>query len=316
MFDLPIILVKGGDSSLDFFDDDLAKFPNHRVCTSAVDALLILEDAPASVVVTEMEVGDMNGIELAEAIRDIDEDQNHYTHIILFGARQSSETIAQPDFHDAIDVVTGTKRNDVLEHQILAGARISHQLNELKRSNDSLQRLCTVLRKGQRLDSLTGFGNRAYAEQSLRDTISQIDSRGGAVCLVMISIANFDEVIATYDQSIADELVLGVSQRIRHLVRPLDVVTYFEPGKFALILMQPTIEQCTADCYQRIFDGTRLKSYSTAAGFQSARIAMSLCASVADSGPPNPQMMIDTTLGALQESLRTEAIIVHHIKPE
>ena len=315
MFDLPVVVVKGGHSTLDFFDDELLKFSNNRVCYGAVNALQILEDSPASVVITEMDVGDMNGLELAEAIRDIDEERSHFTYIILIGAI-NHERVQQAAFHNAIDAVTGTKRVDVLEHLALAGGRISHEINTLRQSNLSLQNLCKDLRRGQLLDPLTGLGNREFAEQSLSDTIRQIESRGGAVCLVMISVHNYQDVKETYDTTIAGELVVSVSDRIQHLVRPLDVVTYFSPGQFALVLMQPTIEQCSAECYKRIFDGVRLKSYTTTAGFQPVEIAMSLCAATADAGPPNQQQMIDIAIGNLAESKRTDTIMVHHIKPE
>jgi diguanylate cyclase (GGDEF)-like protein len=205
---------------------------------------------------------------------------------------------------------------DVMEHLALAGGRISQKMNALRASNDSLQNLCNDLRKGQLLDPLTGLGNREYAEQSLNDTIRQVVSRGGAVCLVMISVHNYEKVKETYDTSIAGELVVNISERIQSLVRPLDVVTYFSPGLFALVLMQPSIEQCTAECYARIFDGVRLKSYPTSAGFQPVSIGMSICAATADLGAPNLEKMIELATNELDESVRTESIKVHHIKPE
>lgn len=315
MFDLPLVVVKGGQSILDFFDDNLLKFSNNRVCFGAVNALQVLEESPASVVITEMDVGDINGIELAEAIRDIDEERSHFTYIILIGA-VNRERVEKESFHLAVDAVTGTKRVDVLEHLVLAGARISQQANELRASNAALQGLCADLRRGQLLDPLTGLGNREYAEQALRDTIRQIESRGGAVCLVMIQVANYEEVKGLYDTTIAGELVVNVSERIQGLVRPLDVVTHFSRGLFCLVLIQPSIEQCTAACYERIFDGVRLKSFSTAAGFQQVRIGMSICAATAETGPPDQQKMIDMAKGSLDESVRNQTIIVHHIKPE
>ena len=265
MFDLPVVLVKGQNSNLDFFDDVLIKFTNCLVYSGAVNALQALEDAPANVVIMETDVDEMTGIELAEAIRDIDEDRNHFTYIILIGAI-NPEQVRKDSFHLIIDAVTGTKRADVMEHLALAGARISVQVNALRASNDSLQHLCNHLRKGQLLDPLTGLGNKEYAEQALNDTIRQVESRGGAACIVMISVHNYEAVKETYDESIARELVVNISERLQSLVRPLDVVTYFSPGLFALVLMQPNIEQCTAECYRRIFDGMRLKSYATRAG--------------------------------------------------
>lgn len=299
---------------MDFFDDTLLKF-NNRVCYGALNALQILEDSPAHVVITEMDVGDMNGIELAEALRDIDEERDHFTYIILIGAA-NKERVEQDSFHRAIDAITGTKRVDVLEHLVIAGARISDQINQLKASNRSLTGLCADLRKGQLLDPLTGIGNREYAEQALGDTIRQVESRGGAACLVMISIDNYNDLKEAFDTKIAGELMVSVSERLRSLVRPLDAVTYFQPGLFALILLQPSIEQCTADCYTRIFDGIRLKSYSTSAGFQPVRVGMSICAATTDTGAPSTDQMVRKSLEGIPSSLASESIVVHHIKAE
>jgi diguanylate cyclase (GGDEF)-like protein len=315
MFDLPVVVVKGGHSTLDFFDDELMKFKNNRVCFGAVNALQVLEDSPANVVIIEMDVGEMSGVELAEAIRDIDEERGHYTYIILIGAI-NRERVQTDEFHRTIDAVTGTKRVDVLEHLTLAGTRISSRINQLSASNKSLQNLCSDLRKGQLLDPLTGLGNREYAEQALNDTIRQVDSRGGAVCLVLISVHNYEEVKQSYDTSIAGELVVNVSERIQSLVRPLDVVTYFSPGMFALVLIQDSIDQCTAECYTRIFDGVRLKSYTTTAGFQPVSLGMSICAATADGGLPTPDQMIEIASKNLEESITSDTIMVHHIKPE
>lgn len=316
MFDPPVVVVvKGGNSILDFLDDGLMKISNNRVCFGAVNALQVLEDAPANVVIMEMDAVEMTGFELAEAIRDIDEERNHFTYFILVGA-MDHERVLLDDFHQVIDAVTGTKRVDVIEHLTLAGARISLQMNALHASNDSLQYLCNNLRKGQLLNPLTGLGNREYAEQALNSTIRQVESRGGAACIVMISVHNYEEVKETYDTSIADELIVNVSERIQRLVRPLDVVSYFSPGLFALVVIQPNIEQCTAKSYNRIFDGLRLKSYTTKAGFQSVSIGMSICAATAETGAPTIDNMIKFARKELDESVRTESIMVHHIIPE
>jgi len=316
MFDQPVVVVvKGGNSILDFLDGGLMKVSDNRVCFGAVNALQVLEDAPANVVITEMDAGEMTGFELAEAIRDIDEERNHFTYIILIG-ETNPEQIQLDDFHQAVDAVTDTKRLDVIEHLALAGARISMQMDALRASNDSLQHLCNNLRKGQLLDPLTGLGNREYAEQALYDTIRQVESRGGAACVVMISVHNYEEVIETYDTSIAGELIVNISERIQRLVRPLDVVAYFSPGLFALVLIQPNIKQCTAECYKRIFDGVRLKSYTTSAGFQPVSIGMSICAATADTGAPTVGNMIKFATRELDESVRTESIMVHHLIPE
>ncbi len=312
MFDLPIVVVKGGNSILDFFDHELIKFTNNRVCYGAANALQVLEDAPASVVITEVDVGDMTGIELAQAIRDIDSERNHYTYVILIGA-VNHRMVESDVFRENIDMITGTKRVDILNHLTLAGGRISKQLTSLMVSQASLQRLCNDLRKRQLLDPLTGLGVRSFAEKVLHDSIRQIDSRGGAVCFMMISIQNYESVKESYNMVIAGELVVAVSERIQALVRPLDVVTYYAPGQFALILVQPSIEQCTVECYMRIYEGVKLKTYSTSAGFQSVEIAMSICPGTAESGPPEKDVMISTAIENLDVSYTKNCIVLKHI---
>jgi len=83
----------------------------------------------------------------------------------------------------------------------------------------------------------------------------------------MLAITNFNDVVQSHNQHIADELVIAVSEKINHLVRPLVIVSYCEDGQFTLILVQPNIENCTTECYGRLYDGVGLKSYGASAGF-------------------------------------------------
>ena len=133
--------------------------------------------------------------------------------------------------------------------------------------------------------------------------------------MLILAVTNLDKILSRYDQRIANDLIIAVAEKIKHLVRPLDIVTHIEDGRFALILVQPTIEQCTADCYQRIYDGVRLKSYKTAAGFLDADIAMSICASHAENGPPSPESLLSGAADGLVEAVRAERVIVNHLTP-
>ena len=95
----------------------------------------------------------------------------------------------------------------------------------------------------------------------------------------------------------------------------MGVVTYFKPGIFALVLVQPGIEHCTAERCQRIFDGFRLKSYKSAAGFLETDIAMSVCASHAENEPPSPETMIQQAKQSIELAFQKNAIEVHYLTP-
>jgi diguanylate cyclase (GGDEF)-like protein len=312
MFDHQIIIVRHPDSDPTPYERALAKFSRLKIATSAVDALQFLEDSPAHVAIVETQCADMSGIEIAEAIRDIDEDANHFTYICLVGD-EIEEALTQA----AVETVDlHIKQADTTLTAItLAGQRIAGRINALGALNVELREKNFELQKGQLLDPLTGLGNMRMAEQSLDDSIRQIESRGGAVCVLILAVTNLNDVIAQYDQRIGDELIQAVAEKIKHLVRPLDIVTYIEDGRFAMILLQPSIEHCTAECYQRIYDGVRLKTFKTAAGFVSADIAMSICASHAENGPPAPETLLNGAATGLFEAVRNSKVVVNHLTP-
>lgn len=290
--------------------DLLDTFSNKKVFTSAVDALQYLERNPADVLVTEFDMPEMNGMDLIEALRDIDEERSHYTWILMTGADNAD----LPDVAAATpDTLIQTRDPAAMRSAILAGVQMVTRLNALMNRIRNLEQRCQELEKGQLLDTLTGLGNRRYAEQFLRDTIRQVESRGGAVCFLSILLLNHDELIERYDKKIADAVVISVGERIQHLVRPLDVVTYFDKAEFAIIMIQPTIEHCTAECYQRVLDGVNLKSYKTPAGFLETSACMSICAATAETGAPDPEVIIHTAQRNIKEAASTNKIVVKHL---
>lgn len=309
-----LVIVKSPDTPGSYYERALEPFEDKRICEGAVDALQLLEKSPACVAVVEAKMPDMDGLEVAEAVRDIDEERGHFTWLILIGAEFGTDV--QNAFDEHIDAFVEANDPAMLRAAVRAALRISEKINQLAADNQTLLIEREGLIKGQLLDPLTGLGNRRYAEQALSDVARQIESRGGAVCFLIIEVGNIDKVRDTYDGKIADELIVAVAKRIQQLVRPMDIVTYFAPGQFALVLLQPTIEQCTAECYQRIFDGIGLKSYQTSVGFLDVQIGMSICASLAETGAPHISTMIDTAQANLPDALRSRTILVQHLNVE
>lgn len=312
MFDQQIIIVLHPDTDPHPFERALAKFTQVKYSTSAVDALQFLESSPAKVAFVQTGCIDMSGIEIAEAIRDIDLDANHYTYICLFGD-ELGENLTQAAI-ETIDCHLPEARENITS-VTLAGQRLASRINHLTEQTVELQNKNFELQKGQLLDPLTGLGNMRMAEQSLNDSIRQIESRGGAVCVLILAVTNLNDILSRFDSRIGNELIVSVAEKIKHLVRPLDIVTYIDDGRFALILVQPSIEHCTAECYQRIYDGVRLKSFKTAAGFLDADIAMSICASHAEHGPPAADSLLSGAAEGLFEAVRTDRVVVNHLTP-
>ena len=200
------------------------------VCVGAVSALQKLEESSTDLIVTHQTTDDMSGIEFAESVREIEADTGNFSYIMVIGDELEA-------FDGAVNQWLPASEADVLlPSAARAALRLALDTQELRDKNAALRRLNTELEQGQLQDTITGLGNRRFAMQSLDDTIRQIEARVGAVCFLMIGIMNLDEVSGQYDQTISNELINAVSARIQNLVRPLDVVTYLGPGRFALIL--------------------------------------------------------------------------------
>lgn len=194
----PVVIVKHPDSPGQRYTDALVAFPARQICEGAVDVLQQLEAEPAHVVITEMNLVDMTGIELAEAIRDIDSEPGHFTYIILHGSEISDDM--QVACENDIDVFVSEADPRILELSVQAGMRIADHVN-----------------------------------------------------------------------------------------------------------------QCTAACYQRIFDGVGLKSYKTSVGFKAVNIAMSICATHAEAGAPDPERMITVARSNLETARSNQSILVEHL---
>lgn len=311
MYQQPIVIVKRPDTPADRYEQTLAAFPSQRVCTSGANAMQAIETSPARIAIIEYHLEDMDAVDLAEMIRDVDHELDRFTYLVLVGDELSDDVAAA--FESTVDAFVAEEDIASLANIARAAARISHSLNEALTAKAQLEQERAILEKGQLLDPLTGLGNQKMALQTLEDSIAQIESRGGAVCVLFISVANRQAILDQYDEKIADEMLQSIAERLNSLVRPMDTVTYFDDGLFALILVQPSIEHCTAECYQRIFDGIRLKSYRTSIGYLEPDIGMSICASHAENGPPLPERMIRTAREGLANAARLQRINVIHL---
>lgn len=285
-------------------------FLNISRCNDAISALQYLENNPAHVIVSEIEMNDMDGYELTTHLREIEYTERRFSYVILISGQKLHDKV-ELSWQSKVDAIIAREMLPFrLVPQIMSGERIAMQINRLLTENHELTQRCNLLEVGQLLDPLTGLGNRRQAIKGLEDMIRQIEARGGAVCLLMISVRNMESLAKEYDQAVVEELIVGLAAKIRRLVRPLDLVTYFEEGLFAVVMQHNQLHDCVAESYQRIFNGVSLKHFPTKAGFINPRIVMGACGASAETGPPKVEMMIQMATENLDESDRTGEIRV------
>ncbi|MCG8311637.1 MAG: response regulator [Pseudomonadales bacterium] len=310
--DLPILIVDDAKFSGAVIGRTLksAGYTDVRTANSAPQGLSMLEERPVNVLIADWLMPEMDGLELASRVRQLDEATNHFTYIILLTAKEGSKALIDAFDNGVDDFVNKSTMTQQLLPRIYAADRIAAMQNRLLRENQLLIESNQKLRKNSLLDPLTGLGNRQYAFRRLADTIRHAETRGGAACLMLITLDNYEELKTQHDKEILRQLIISITRRVRQMVRPLDIVTRVSTQQFAVITHQPDLAQCNASTYRRIYDAINLKEVKTDKGFMSIRAAMVMSAADNSTGFPAPEKMFSVTNGQMAQARSSGRLIV------
>lgn len=273
-------------------------FVNIQTCHDGITGLQVMEHDRPDIVIVDDEIPEMDGFEIAANVREIERTEQRFSYIVLITRKAHVER----EYAMQANVDATLARDTIafrLIPQMMSAERMALQTNSLLCETAELRSRCGYLEAGQLLDPLTGLGNRRQAMKGMDDTIRQIESRGGAIALLLIKMVNIREIESEYGREVVEELIVCVGQKIRKLVRPLDIVTYFDNGTFAIVMQHDELSHCKASSYERIREGLSLKSYQTRAGFLQADIRIGACGAGAETGPPKTGWLVATAMNNL-----------------
>lgn len=253
-----------------------AGYQNVRFASSASEALDLLEKEPVSVLLADWLMPEMDGLELTARVRQLDESGDHYTYIILLTGKEGDNALAEAFDRGVDDFVSKSSMNEQLVPRVLAADRLSNTLQRLLMENRLLTENITSLEERNLVDSATGLGNQRYLKQKLADSIRQVESRGGAVCYMLIGLPEVAELGHRHGQPFQNELLHGVARRLQQLVRPLDVLARLDSQHFALITLLEDLQECSPSSFRRLHEGLNLKAFKTSEGFISLKAGISL----------------------------------------
>ena len=256
-----------------------AGYTHIRHANSAQDALGQLAQQPADLVVADWLMPGMDGLELTHRIRQNDEASNRYTYVLLLTAREGVDALQQAFDQGVDDFVSKSSMTEQLQHRVMAADRIIQRHNRVQADYQRMLTFNRQLKRQALIDPLTGFGNRQDGMRSLQNTLKQAEKRGGAACLILLRLEEFEAQQKERGQKVMQQGVLAFSRRLRQSVRPLDHLCRIQPDLFALVTWQPHLNHCDPSGFRRLYETLNHRAYQTAAGFISLQVSMALACS-------------------------------------
>ncbi len=279
-FDIPILVIDDAKFSSAIIAKVLhgGGFTNVRFTSNPQEALRSMEKRPVQMVIADWLLPAMDGMELCRRIRKIDNTSDHFTYLMLMTSRDDAKPLADAFEVGVDDFLNKSQIKSQLLPRVMAATKIALRHNNLKKENTQLARKLSEVRTTDLIDPVTGLGNEKFTLERLDATLKQSSSRGGTACLLVIGLNNLDVIKNQYDESCIDEMMSGISAKIRGLIRPLDVVTRPQENMFAVITLQSSLANCNSKSFRRIFDSLYMHSFKTSQGYIPVVVGVSISA--------------------------------------
>jgi diguanylate cyclase (GGDEF)-like protein len=207
-----------------------------REVNSAEEALLILAQQSFDLVISDINMGGMSGLELIPHVHSISAD----SIVLMISGQNNIETAIEALRAGAFDYIL--KPFDVrhVEAAVERALKQSSLLKEKRRYKDHLEKLLTErtaeVNRLAYYDTLTGLPNRTLFKDRLEQAVAVAQRAGELLGILFISLDQLKKVNETLGHLPGDQLMKQVAGRLRNCVTEGDTVARFGGDEFAVML--------------------------------------------------------------------------------
>ncbi len=256
--DLSIIVVDDLQFSREVVKSGLGKsgFTDIRTASSADEALYLLNQRRAHVVLADFWMPGMNGLEMTDLVRRWDESNDRYTGIVLLTAEDTASSIVVALDRGVDDFISKSANQFELAARVYGAGRNAYQQNELRERMRNLSSQFLRIKQYSLQDPETNLPNRAQLELHIESLIEHCHTRGGGLGLGLIEVS-----------SPSNELRLGtlktIANSIQLSLRPMDMVSRFNINTFAVSVQYHDPEAFNPDLFDRLINSIKRHTLQT-----------------------------------------------------
>ena len=240
-----------------------AGYDGVRLADSASQALAMLEEQPADVVLADWMMPEMDGLQLTDLIRQRDEEAGTYTAIILFTANEGIDLLVEAFEHGVDDYLRKPPNPHELAARVNAAARIAVMQNDLLETTRQMEETIRHLEEVALIDPLTGAGNERFLKAQLKSHLLEASSRNGGVCLAVLDIDQIKDIREQHGLDVANEVLIGMQRRLRRSVRPTDAIAKLDGSLFAVLMRYTNADDYKLSAIERVRDGINQRPFKT-----------------------------------------------------
>ncbi len=213
---------------------------------SGEKALEVFRDDPDHLVVTDIRMGGMSGIQLLEEIKKLDEDALVImitSHASLDNAvatlRAGAYDYIFKPFHD-LDTVTEVITRGMDKITLIHENRLL--IEDLERSHEAIEQSNEALRELAIRDGLTGLFNHRHFKEVLEKELVRAERYERPLCLIMLDVDHFKKYNDTHGHPAGDEVLKILADIVISRLRDVDSAARYGGEEFAFLLPETVLK--------------------------------------------------------------------------
>ena len=207
---------------------------------SGEEALEIFRIDPDHLVVTDIRMGGMTGVQLLEEVKKVDPDAIVImitSHASLDNAvatlRAGAYDYIFKPFED-LDLITEVVNRGMDKITLLRENRAL--MENLEQSNLRMEQHNETLRELAIRDGLTGLFNHRHFKDVLETELTRADRYGRPLCMLMLDVDNFKDYNDTHGHPAGDEVLKIMAFLVNARLRDVDCSARYGGEEFAVLL--------------------------------------------------------------------------------